>query len=120
MSDWNRAERAIRSMHERLHTATTEEDFQGIGHLGREAMISIAQAVYVREHHPPLDGKEPSGTDAKRMLDAHIAVELSGAGNEEARTFAKAAVKLADAVTHDRIATRKDAQLVAVALEAVF
>jgi L-amino acid N-acyltransferase YncA len=47
MSDWSRAERAIHSMHERLITATTEEDFQGIGHLGREALISIAQATQI-------------------------------------------------------------------------
>ena len=53
------------------------------------------------------------------MLTAYVAAELSGAGNEEARRFARAAVACADAVTHKRSASRLDAELVVAAIESV-
>ena len=40
-------------MNERLLTAETEEDFQAVGLLGREALISLTQAVYEPSKHPP-------------------------------------------------------------------
>jgi hypothetical protein len=53
------------------------------------------------------------------MLTAYVAAKLSGAANEEARRFARAAVVYADAVTHKRSAVRVDAELVAAAIESV-
>ena len=63
----------------------------------------------------PLDGIEPSPTDAKRMLEAFIAVELSGAGNANARKHARAAIDLANGLQHDRAANFRDAALCAEA-----
>ena len=54
----------MNSMNHRLLSAETEEDFQAVGLLGREALISLAQAVYDPDAHPPLDGVVPSETDA--------------------------------------------------------
>jgi len=42
-----------------------------------------------------LDGVAASDTDAKRMLEAVIAAELAGGANEETRSHAKAALRLA-------------------------
>jgi len=116
---WKRSTRAIDQMKERLVEAQFEEQFQGIGHLAREAFISMAQAVHDPVRHPSEDGTAPSATDAKRMLDSYVAAELAGAAREEARRFARAAVVYADAVTHKRSAIRTDAELVVAAIDGV-
>ena len=82
----------------------------------RETLISLAQAVYFREKHPPLDGVEPSTTDAKRMLDAFIDVEIAGDTNERPRRHARSAVDLANDLTHKRTATFRLAALCAEAV----
>jgi hypothetical protein len=68
---WSRVDRGVEKFRRVLETATSEEDFQGVGLLCREVLISLAQAVYVPELHPTSDGVEPSETDAKRMLEAY-------------------------------------------------
>jgi hypothetical protein len=45
------------------------------------------------------------------MLEAYIAVELAGGANEEGRGHAKAALKLANALTHRRTAIFSDAAM---------
>jgi hypothetical protein len=82
---WNAVERAVDKMRQRLSSATHPEDSQGIGHLAREALISLAQAVHDRSTMPTLDGVDPSDTDAKRRLEAFIAASLPGASNDELR-----------------------------------
>jgi hypothetical protein len=71
-----------------------EEQFQAIGILGRETLITIAQQVFDATKHPTLDGVESSTTDAKRMLEAFLQYELVES-SEKARKFAKCAVDLA-------------------------
>ena len=93
--------------------------FQAVGLLCREALISVAQAVYVAERHPTLDGVGASKTDAKRMLEAFIAVEFAGGANEEARSYAKASLRLALALQHDRTADFRAAALCAEATASV-
>ena len=75
---WERVDRNVGELRDRLASSTTEEQFQAVGLLCREALISLAQAVYVPERHPTLDGVAPSPTDGKRMLEAYVAVELGG------------------------------------------
>lgn len=108
---WAKVDRQMGEIRLRLSEATAEEQFQGVGHLCREALISLAQAVYDREKHPTLDEVEPSATDAKRMLQAYIAVELPGAGNADARKHARAAFDFANSVQHDQAASFLDAAL---------
>jgi hypothetical protein len=88
----------------RLREASNEEQFQSVGHLCREALISAAQAVYDRSRHPPVDGVAPSPTDAKRMLEAFLAIELAGGEHATARKHAKAAFDLANELQHKRTA----------------
>ena len=108
---WSRVDRGIDDLRTRLGSAATEEQFQGIGLLCREVLISLAQAVYEAEQHGVSDGGNPSQTDAKRMLDAFIATELRGSSNEELRAYARAAVNLAVALQHRRTAQLRDAAL---------
>ncbi|MGS0763936.1 hypothetical protein [Syntrophomonas curvata] len=116
---WDRVDRAVYEMKKRLATATTEEQFQAIGMLGRETIITVAQQVFDKLIHKTEDGVEPSETDAKRMLDAFLNYELSGASNERTRRFAKSAVDMANHLTHDRMATKRDASMCLVSVTAV-
>jgi len=116
---WPKVERQMGEVRERLREAANEEQFQAVGLLCREALISVAQAVYVAERHPSLDGVAASATDAKRMLEAFIAVEFAGGANEEARGYAKASLRLALALQHDRTADFKTAALCAEATASV-
>lgn len=108
---WARVDRGLDAMRRALDAAENEEDFQGVGLLAREVLISLAQAVFDPDRHRSLDSVEPSDTDAKRMLDAYIAKELTGSANEEVRRHAKAALALAVALQHDRTADFRNAAL---------
>ena len=108
---WPRVDRTVGEMRSMLAAAKTEEQFQAIGLLCREALISLAQAVYNPRQHPPLDDTAPSDTDARRMLEAYIAVELGSGPNEEARAHARAALKLALALQHRRTADFRQAAM---------
>ena len=108
---WARVDRAVGEMRDRLATASTEEQFQAVGLLGREILISLAQAVYDPASHPPVDDVQPGPTDARRMLEAYLAAEMPGAGNEEARRHAKSALALAVGLQHRRTANFRDAAM---------
>ena len=115
LTGWERIERSIQEIKTRQSEASKEEQFQVVGLLCRETIITLAQSVYIPEKHPILDGTKISKTDAKRMLEAYIAVELSGSLNEKLRKFAKSTLDLANELTHKRTATKKDASLCSVA-----
>jgi len=109
--DWPKVDRTMTEARGRLAAARTEEQFQAVGLLCREALISLAQAVYVPERHPSLDGVAPSSTDAKRMLESYCAKEMEGAVNKVARAHARAAVELAVELQHKRTAEFRAATL---------
>jgi AbiJ N-terminal domain 3 len=112
---WQKVDRQLQEVRLRLDTADTEEQYQAVGLLCREVLISLAQDVFDPLIHQCEDGVTPSETDAKRMLDSVLAHELPGAPNEEARAHAKAAVRLALALQHKRTADFRMAALCAEA-----
>lgn len=116
---WPKVDRGLEETRRRFEEAATAEQFQAVGLLCRETVISLAQAVYDPERQGTLDGVEASGTDAKRMLEAFIAAELGGQTNEEARAHAKSALKLAVALQHDRTADSRTAALCLEATESL-
>lgn len=116
---WPRVDRGVYEIRRRLEQAETEEQFQAVGLLCREVLISAAQVVYDPQRHATEDGVVPSDTDAKRMLDAYIGTELQGGLNEGTRRHAKAALSLANDLQHHRTATFRDAALCAEATVSV-
>jgi hypothetical protein len=116
---WARVDRTVTEIRQRLETPSTEEQFQAVGTLCRDALISLGQAVFDPTRHPTLDGVKTSPTDFKRMIEAYIAVELGGASNEASRRHAKAAFDLANDLQHKRTATFRHAALCAEATVAV-
>jgi hypothetical protein len=116
---WVKVDRGLEEIRKRLEEATTEEQFQAVGLLCREVLISLAQIVYDPSRHNTPDGVVPSATDAKRMLDAYLPVELAGGTNEIARRHAKAALSLANDLQHRRTASFRQAALCAEATASV-
>ncbi len=116
---WDRVDRNVDKVNNALAYAENEEDFQTVGLLCREAVISLAQAVYDIAKHGSIDGVLPSNTDAKRMLESYIATELSGSSNEMHRKLAKTAVQLAVDLQHKRTANFREAALCAEATRGI-
>jgi hypothetical protein len=116
---WAKVDRTVGEIRQRLARATTEEQFQAVGLLCREGLISLAQTVFDSAKHKILDDVNVSPTDAKRMLEAYLAAEMAGGENKVARQHAKAALDLANEVQHKRTATFRQAALCAEATASV-
>ena len=102
---WERVDRTVQKGRERLTAAREEEDFQGVGLLCREALITLGRgaASTRRRRRPKRNGRQTS--------EAYIAVELGTNANEQARKHAKAALDLAVGLQHKRSATWRDAAM---------
>lgn len=116
---WTKVDRGLYEIRKRLEEAQNEEQFQAVGLLCRETLISLAQQVYTPERHGSTDDITPSNTDAKRMIDSYLAVELSGKTNEVARKHAKASLDFANDLQHKRTANFRQAALCAEATTSV-
>ena len=116
---WAKVDRTVSEIRQRLAAASTEEQFQAVGLLCREALISLAQTVFEPNRHPILDNVAVSKTDAKRMLEAYLAVELAGGENKIARQHARAALDLTNELQHKRTAAFRQAALCAESTAAV-
>lgn len=115
---WERVDRALDEMKLRLEMSDSEEKFQAIGMLGRETLITIAQQVYNPEKYPTLDGVEASVTDAKRIFDGYLHIELTE-NSEKVMKFARSAVDLGNQLTHDRNAKKRDALICLISVTAI-
>jgi hypothetical protein len=116
---WPKVDRTVSEIRQRLERAGTEEQFQAVGLLCREVLISLGQTVFDPSRHKVLDDAEVSSTDAKRMLEAYLAAELAGGENKVARQHARAALDLANELQHKRTASFRQAALCAEATTAV-
>ena len=116
---WERVDRGLDKIRLQLASSHDEEDYQQVGLLGREVIISLAQSVYDPSRHQPLDGINPSDTDAKRMIDSFIEYELKGQSNRELRAYAKSALDLALKLQHRRTADFRTAAMSAEAAVSV-
>ncbi len=116
---WQKVDRQMQEVRLRLDTASSEEQYQAVGLLCREVLISVAQEVYDPARHPHQGTVAPSETDAARMLEAFFSAELAGSSNEESRAHAKAALRLALALQHKRTADFRMAALCAEATSSV-
>ena len=115
---WHRVDRSIEEMKARYKTADTEEKYQAIGMLGREALISIAQQVFRKDEHPSIDGTDIGSTDTKRMLDAYLSHELKDE-SEKIVKYAKSAVDMCNQLTHDRNATKRAAAICIIGVSSI-
>lgn len=116
---WQKVDRQLQEVRLRLDTAESEEQYQAVGLICREVLITVSQEVFDPARHTDQDGPLPSETDAGRMLQGIFNIELKGNSNEEARAHAKAALRLALALQHKRTADFRMAALCAVGTSSV-
>ncbi len=116
---WSLVDRQMAEALTRLAQAKTEEQFQSVGLLCREVLISLAQQVFDPARHPTDPDVRVSATDFKRMIEAYIAVELRGSAADEARRHARTALDLALRLQHQRTASFRDAAICAEATRSV-
>ena len=116
---WEKVDLTMAELRKQWNAAATPVAFQNVG-VRREALISLAQAVFDPQRHPALDGdvQDCSPTDFKRMLKRYLAAEMKGAANKEIRkcvksayAFATSAYDLANKVQHDPNANYRNAAL---------
>jgi hypothetical protein len=81
---WTRVDRGIDEARNRLATAQNEEQYQAVGHLCREILISPAQTVFDPELHPTLDGVAASATDASVCSKPTLATRLAAVPTKQA------------------------------------
>ncbi len=110
LDNWEKIERTITKIKMDSRSAINEEDFQTIGLLCRDVIISLAQAVYNPIIHGDMheDGTKIGNADAVRMIGNYVNYTLSGNNNKELKAYAKATNALANQLTHKRTATKKD------------
>jgi len=108
---WLRVDRGLDKVRQAITSAKNEEDFQAVGLLCREILISLAQIIYDPDVHLSSDGTKPSETDVKRMLEAYLEKELPGSSNEAVRRYVKAALSLANDLQHSRTADFRKAAM---------
>lgn len=110
LDEWERIKRTVLKIKVDSSKARNEEDFQQIGLLCREVIISLAQVVYKPEIHGTEDdkGTKIGKTDAYRMISNYLSLKLSGSSNEISRKFAKSTNDLANMLTHKRDAHKTD------------
>ena len=110
LDDWTRIKRTVAKIKSDSASAQNEEDFQSIGLLCRDVLISLAQAVYDPIIYGDKDeeGKSIGKADAVRMIGNYFNVKLKGKQTKELRDYAKASNAIANQLTHKRTATRTD------------
>jgi len=79
---WPRVDRGIYELRRRLEQADSEEQFQAVGLLCRETLISVAQVVYDPQRHPTEHHVTPSETDAKRTSTGSVLALLHPKSND--------------------------------------
>ena len=117
LTGWPRVDRTLDEIRTRLRVASNEEQFQAVGVLCREVLISLAGAVFDPDKHPPLTTEDvaASNTDARRMLDRFVEAEAGGKSNATMRRYVKVAVQFANEVQHQRTAAYRSTALCAEA-----
>lgn len=108
---WERVDRALEKAQVRLGQARHEEDYQAVGLLCPEIIISLGQAVYDPTAHTTPDGVTPSPTDGGRMIEAFLATAAAGGTNENLRKHARASLQVAVELQHKRTADFRGAAL---------
>lgn len=112
---WDEIKDKINQLENECWYADTTIDFQNLGNSCRHLIINVAQLVY----DPKIHNKETETgttigkTDAVEMLSSYFDYSLRGKHNKYLKEYAQAINDLANKLTHDMGATRKD-MLIAV------
>jgi len=108
---WDKVNRQLAEARAALQQATTDLQYQAVGLACREIITSLALAVFDKERHGAAARPDVGRADAKEMLGGFLATELKGNNAKSLRDVAKATLEHANRVTHNRTASRRDAEV---------
>lgn len=113
INKWEDIKSMINELDKYCTNAETTMDFQNIGNTCRHILILIAQSVYDSKIHnnKTKEGKEIGKTDAVEMLNSYFSYCLKGKHNKTLKEYAQATNDLANKLTHDTSASRKEMQI---------
>lgn len=114
--DWPEVDTEIGELRRHFRTATTPQDYRGVGNDCVHLSEALSRKVYIHAEHGPPGSDEPSPDKTKIRLTSYVEAKLPGADNAELRKFARAAIELAQAVKHGGTPTRTEAGILADAV----
>ena len=115
INKWEDIKNAINELENDCCNAETTMDYQNLGNSCRHLIIKVAQLVYDSKIHNNIieKGKEIGKADAVEMLSSFFSYSLKGKHNKILKEYVQAANDLANKLTHDTNASRKE-MLIAV------
>lgn len=110
INKWEDIKNAINELENDCRNAETTMDYQNLGNSCRHLIIKAAQLVYdPKIHNNKTDeGKEIGKSDAVEMLSSFFSHSLRGKHNKTLKEYAQATNNLANKLTHDTNASRKE------------
>ena len=115
INKWEDIKNAINELENDCRNAESTMDYQNLGNSCRHLIIKVAQLVYDPKIHNNIteDGDKIGKTDAVEMLSSYFTYSLKGKHNKILKGYAQATNDLANKLTHDTNASRKE-MLIAV------
>ena len=115
INKWEDIKNAINELENDSMNAESTMDFQNLGNSCRHLIIKVAQLVYDHKVHDNItdDGKIIGKSDAVEMLSSFFSHSLKGKHNKILKEYAQATNNLANKLTHDTNASKKE-MLIAV------
>jgi len=110
LEKWDEIKEIINGLEKDCRYAETTIDYQNVGNSCRHILVKVAQLVYDPQIHNNIteNGKPIGKTDAVEMLSSYFSYTLKGKHNKYLRDYSQAANDLANKLTHDTSATRRD------------
>lgn len=110
LEKWDEIKGIINGLEKDCRYAETTIDYQNVGNSCRHILVKVAQLVYDPQIHNNItdNGKPIGKTDAVEMLSSYFSYTLKGKHNKYLRDYSQAANDLANKLTHDTKATKKD------------
>jgi hypothetical protein len=99
---WFQVDSQLRSLRRHLQISDSEEQFQAVGALARETLVSLTRAIADDAENV---GAEISKTHMEKILGAYLDRKIPGSSNAELRAYARSCWQLTAALVHNRNAS---------------
>jgi hypothetical protein len=106
---WSKVDSRVHQLHGRFASASTVEDYKGIGYACRDLIITVANAVFDSDRHVRPDEGPLKGDDAKNRIDRALEVEFSGESHQKLRKYVRSLWEYVSTVAHSESTTEQTA-----------
>jgi hypothetical protein len=110
---WTRVDEQTRQLRQRWATARTPEDYQAVGLLCRDLLISLAGSVFDPDRHQPAGEKLIPAADARNRIGQVLLTDFAGDDFDRLRKLVRSTWDYVVEVLHDRDADETKAGIAA-------